>query len=237
MNKPIQVRRVASIKDIGDASILYVGTDRRGELHDLLTPLAGRGLLVVSSEDAALAAGSTINLLVADQRVRFEVSSGSRASGRAQDQFRTAVAGSAGAEMKANRSGTLRSTFGSLSSVRGKLTVVVLATTAGRAADDDTGTAAPGSFRIPRLAGGRPDHRGRDHGAADGSGHGLRRPECRPSGISRHCAPSRPCSPRGFIRRTAISMRSTCATAPSPPRRPCCRSPRPNCRHPASAWR
>jgi hypothetical protein len=74
MNRPIQVRRVASTRDLGDASILYVGTDRRGELNDLLAPLAGRSLLVVSSEDAALTAGSTINLLVADQRVRFEVS-------------------------------------------------------------------------------------------------------------------------------------------------------------------
>lgn len=74
MNRPVLVRRIANLREIGDASILYVGTDRRGELRDLLAPLAGRDLLVVSSEDSALAAGSAINMLVADQRVRFEIS-------------------------------------------------------------------------------------------------------------------------------------------------------------------
>jgi YfiR/HmsC-like len=74
MNRPVQVRRIASIQDVGDARIVYIGTDRRDDLRELLASLGERGVLVISSEDAALAAGSTINLLVSDQRVRFEIS-------------------------------------------------------------------------------------------------------------------------------------------------------------------
>jgi hypothetical protein len=74
MNRPIQVRRITSLQNAGDAQILYVGNDRRPELRELLTPLAGRSVLVITSEHRALDAGSTINLLVADHRVRLEVS-------------------------------------------------------------------------------------------------------------------------------------------------------------------
>lgn len=74
MNRPVQVRRIASIRDVGDAHVLYVGADRRGDLRDLVAAVAGRSVLVVSDEDDALKSGSTINLRVADQHVRFEVS-------------------------------------------------------------------------------------------------------------------------------------------------------------------
>jgi hypothetical protein len=74
MNRPVQVRRIARIEDARDAQLLYIGNDRRGNLRDLLAPLAGRSVLVVSDEEDALESGSTINLRVADQRVRFEVS-------------------------------------------------------------------------------------------------------------------------------------------------------------------
>lgn len=72
--RPVRIRRIASLQDLGDAQVLYVGTDRRSDLRSLLQPLRGHSLLVVTEEEDALAAGSIINLLVADQRVRFEVS-------------------------------------------------------------------------------------------------------------------------------------------------------------------
>lgn len=74
MNRPVQVRRIASIQDVGNAQIVYVGADRRADLRSLLATLRGRRILAISSEDEGLAAGSAINLLVADRRVRFEVS-------------------------------------------------------------------------------------------------------------------------------------------------------------------
>ena len=57
-----------------DAHVLYVGADRRGSLRELLAPLDGRSVLVVSDEEDALESGSTINLRMADRHVRFEVS-------------------------------------------------------------------------------------------------------------------------------------------------------------------
>lgn len=74
MNRPVQVRRVASMQDVGTAQIVYVGADRRADLRSLLATLRNRCILSISSEDDGLAAGSGINLLLADRRVRFEVS-------------------------------------------------------------------------------------------------------------------------------------------------------------------
>jgi hypothetical protein len=74
MNRPVQVRRIARIEDVGNAQLLYIGPDRRGNLRDLLARIAGRSVLVVSDEEDALESGSTINLRMAGQRVRFEVS-------------------------------------------------------------------------------------------------------------------------------------------------------------------
>jgi hypothetical protein len=74
MNRPVQVRRIARIEDVGDAQLLYIGNDRSGALRDLIARIADRSVLVISDEEDALDAGSTINLRVADQHVRFEVS-------------------------------------------------------------------------------------------------------------------------------------------------------------------
>lgn len=74
MQRPVQVRRIVNLHDAREAQILYLGSDRRGDLRLLLAELADRCVLTISAEDNALAVGSMINLLVADQRVRFEVS-------------------------------------------------------------------------------------------------------------------------------------------------------------------
>jgi hypothetical protein len=74
MNRPVQVRRINSIRDLGDAHVLYVGAERRENLRDLLARLAGRNVLVISDEEDALDSGSIINLRMADKHVRFEVS-------------------------------------------------------------------------------------------------------------------------------------------------------------------
>jgi len=74
LKRPVQVRRVASIRDAADAQILYVGRDLPGDRRTLLAPLSGRNTLVITEEDAGLAAGSAINLFTADQHVRFEIS-------------------------------------------------------------------------------------------------------------------------------------------------------------------
>jgi hypothetical protein len=74
MNRPVQVRRITNVRDAGDAQVLYVGADRRDSLRQILAPLAGESVLVISDEEDALESGSTINLRMADRHVRFEVS-------------------------------------------------------------------------------------------------------------------------------------------------------------------
>lgn len=73
-DRPVQVRRISGIGEAAGSQVLYVGKARRGNLRALLSPLAGRNMLIVTDEDAGLAAGSAINLMVVDQHVRFEIS-------------------------------------------------------------------------------------------------------------------------------------------------------------------
>jgi hypothetical protein len=69
-----QVRRITSVDQLGDAQILYVGGSDESKLKRRLAPIAGRPVLVVTSQPGALDDGSTINFLVIDRHVRFEIS-------------------------------------------------------------------------------------------------------------------------------------------------------------------
>jgi len=71
--RTVSVRRVASVSQSEGAHVLVVGRARRGDLRSLLRPLGGRSVLVVSSEERALDAGSVINFISEEGRVRFEI--------------------------------------------------------------------------------------------------------------------------------------------------------------------
>ena len=73
-NHPADVRRIRRIQDLGDAQMLYISPRHRGDLHTLLAALAMRPVLVVTDEEDGLEEGSTVNFLLLDRRVRFEVS-------------------------------------------------------------------------------------------------------------------------------------------------------------------
>ena len=73
-NRPARILRIASIRDATGVQILFIGAEHRGELRNLLSAVADRGMLVITDEEHGLDAGSTINFLMADRRVRFEVS-------------------------------------------------------------------------------------------------------------------------------------------------------------------
>lgn len=73
-DRPGQVRIAHSVGDLGDAQIIYIGSGYLGNLRDLIATLAHRPVLVVTDQDDALGAGSTVNFLLADHRVRFEIS-------------------------------------------------------------------------------------------------------------------------------------------------------------------
>ncbi len=73
-DRPVRVRRISNVKDTADAQILYVGPDHRADLKNVLQAAGGKGRLVITDEEHGLDAGSSINFLEVDRRVRFEVS-------------------------------------------------------------------------------------------------------------------------------------------------------------------
>lgn len=73
-NRPAQVRSLKNLKELDGAQMLYIGGSHRDDLRRLISSVAGRPVLVVTSADGGLDAGSSVNFLLIDQRVRFEIS-------------------------------------------------------------------------------------------------------------------------------------------------------------------
>jgi phosphoribosylcarboxyaminoimidazole (NCAIR) mutase len=73
LNRPLTVRRIHSDREANGAQILYVGATHRGELANIIAAAVRQPVLIVTNEDGALDAGSAVNFMVIDQRVRFEI--------------------------------------------------------------------------------------------------------------------------------------------------------------------
>lgn len=71
--RPMRVRRIASVDDLGDDDILFIGADGERNLANYLAAVANRPVLVVTDAPGALAKGSMINFEIVDDRVRFEI--------------------------------------------------------------------------------------------------------------------------------------------------------------------
>lgn len=71
---PARVRRIESVRELGDAQVLYIGAGSAEMLRDEIDRIAARPVLVVTDAPRGLDAGSTVNFLLVDRRVRFEVS-------------------------------------------------------------------------------------------------------------------------------------------------------------------
>jgi hypothetical protein len=72
--RPAQVRQIEALDEIGDAQVLYVGPGTDERLQEIVRTLGDRPVLVVADQPGALTRGATVNFVVADRRVRFEVS-------------------------------------------------------------------------------------------------------------------------------------------------------------------
>jgi hypothetical protein len=72
-NHPVRVREAATVSDVADSDILYVGTGRANSLRSW-RPAASRSTLIVTDEEGGLRDGGMLNFLTIDRRVRFEVS-------------------------------------------------------------------------------------------------------------------------------------------------------------------
>jgi hypothetical protein len=73
-DRPVQVRSIKTIRELSGAPMLYIGPAHRDELRHVISATAGRPVLIVTNEADGLDAGSMVNFVLIDQRVRFEIS-------------------------------------------------------------------------------------------------------------------------------------------------------------------
>jgi hypothetical protein len=69
-----EVREITGAQDLGKPQILYVGEGRAEYLRTAVPARELASVLVVTDEEGGLNAGSALNFLTIDRRVRFEVS-------------------------------------------------------------------------------------------------------------------------------------------------------------------
>lgn len=72
-DRPIQVRKIARGDSLAGLHVLFLGGGANNLLPMLAQARERRGLLIVTESDRAAGAGTVINLLVVDGRVRFDV--------------------------------------------------------------------------------------------------------------------------------------------------------------------
>jgi hypothetical protein len=72
--RPVAVRRVRSAEQAAGVHVLFISRSESGRLGELLSMTQGHPVLSVTETEKGLAQGSVINFVVADNRVRFEVS-------------------------------------------------------------------------------------------------------------------------------------------------------------------
>jgi hypothetical protein len=73
-NSAAQVREIARMQDLGSAQMLYIGSAQIERVRNAVAALPARPVLVVSGAERGLAAGSVLNFVMLEHRVRFEVS-------------------------------------------------------------------------------------------------------------------------------------------------------------------
>jgi hypothetical protein len=73
-NRPGRVKTISSAKEVADAQMVYVGTEYRGDLRAFIQAIGATPVLIVTDHPKGLDHGATVNFMLVDQRVRFEVS-------------------------------------------------------------------------------------------------------------------------------------------------------------------
>ena len=72
--RPVQVRPLARIEDLGDAEVLFIGRQQNARLAQLIAAVARRPTLLVTDAEDGLDRGAMVNFQLVDERVRFEIS-------------------------------------------------------------------------------------------------------------------------------------------------------------------
>lgn len=72
--RPLQVRRIKRGDSLAGVHMLFVSAHDKALAQDLLSASRGQPVLTVSDADESTGLGSMINFVIADERLRFEVS-------------------------------------------------------------------------------------------------------------------------------------------------------------------
>jgi hypothetical protein len=71
--RPVVVRSLRGSEPVDGVQLLFVGREGRGDLGQILARLRGRPVLRVTESEGALQAGSMINFVLVDGKVRFDI--------------------------------------------------------------------------------------------------------------------------------------------------------------------
>ena len=72
--RPGRVEAIQGLGQLGDAQMLYIGPGATGKLSVFIEALKDRPVLLVTDQPGALEEGSTVNFVIEQQHVRFEIS-------------------------------------------------------------------------------------------------------------------------------------------------------------------
>jgi YfiR/HmsC-like len=73
-NATAEVREITRVQDLGNAQMLYIGTAQMDRVREAIAAIVPRPVLVVTDAEHGLSAGSVLNFVMLERRVRFEVS-------------------------------------------------------------------------------------------------------------------------------------------------------------------
>jgi uncharacterized protein DUF4154 len=71
--RPIVVRQLGAHDDLDDVSILYVARTHEARLAEMLAPIRQRPILTITETEEAFTAGSIVNFVVVEDKVRFDI--------------------------------------------------------------------------------------------------------------------------------------------------------------------
>ena len=72
-SQPIVVKKINSVAEIEQAQIVFVPDDNKSKMADIISKTSSGATVVVAESDGACTKGAIFNLVLVDQKLRFEV--------------------------------------------------------------------------------------------------------------------------------------------------------------------
>lgn len=72
-NAIIVIKKVSSVGEIGNAHMVFIPDEQKGKIPDVITKTSSSHTLVITETSGSCSKGAVFNLLLVDQKMRFEV--------------------------------------------------------------------------------------------------------------------------------------------------------------------